>query len=127
MGTEASIVIKKIVPYLHRRGYSLDDNHYFAERAESEQERAAFVDILVKRSARSNKVLFLIEAKRDTARLNSNHRDQALRYGKVLLVPFVVTTNGAEFELFNVETEKKLKFNGSVIGKVPHYQNLDNA
>ena len=127
MATESSIVIKKIVPYLQHRGYNLDDNLYFGERALNEQEAAGFVDILVKRSPKSTKTLFLIEAKRDTAKLNARHRDQALRYGSVIDVPFVVTTNGAEFELYNVSTKKKLKFNGSVIGKVPHYQNLDNA
>ena len=71
MGTEAGVVIKKIVPYLQRRGYSLDDNLFFGERAEDEQERAGFVDILIKRGGRSPKVLFLIEAKRDTAKLNA--------------------------------------------------------
>jgi type I restriction enzyme M protein len=127
MATEASVVIKKIVPYLQRRGYSLENNLYFGERAQKEQEQAGFVDILVKRSSRSPRVLFLIEAKRDTARLTPKHRDQAIRYGRALNLPFVVTTNGAEFELYNVVTNKKLKFNGSVIGKIPHYENLDHA
>jgi type I restriction enzyme M protein len=127
MSTEASIVIKKIVPYLQRRGYSLDDNLFFGERAKREQERAGFVDILIKRSQRSPKALFLIEAKRDTARLNAKHRDQALEYGRSLKVPFVVTTNGSDVELYNVESGTKLKFNGSVIGKIPHYTNLDKA
>lgn len=127
MATEMTTVIKKIVPYLERRGYSLEDNMFFGERAENEQERAGFVDILIKRSARATTALFLIEAKRDSAKLNASHRAQALGYGEVLRVPFVVVTNGTEFELYNVATKRKLKVNGSVIGKVPRYTRLDNV
>lgn len=126
MPTEMNTVIKKITPYLQRRGYSLDDNLFFGERVENEQERVGFIDILVKRTARATRALFLIEAKRDTARLNASHRQQALNYGRTIQVPFVVTTNGTEFELYNVVTGKKLKVNGSVIGKVPRYTSLDN-
>lgn len=127
MPSEMNTVVKKITPYLQRRGYSLQDNLFFGERAENDQERAGFVDILVKRTARANKALFLLEAKRDTARLNASHRQQALNYGTVLEVPFVVTTNGTEFELYNVVTGRKLKVNGSVIGKIPKYTVLDNV
>lgn len=127
MSSEMNTVVKRITPYLQRRGYSLHDNLFFGERAESEQERAGFVDILVKRTARANKALFLLEAKRDTARLNVSHRQQALNYGRVLDVPFAVTTNGTEFELYNVVTGRKLKVNGSVIGKIPRYTALDNV
>jgi type I restriction enzyme M protein len=127
MASEMNTVIKKITPYLQRRGYSLDDNLFFGERAENEQERVGFVDILVKRTSRATRALFLVEAKRDTARLSASHRQQALRYGTVLEVPFVVTTNGAEFELHNVVTGRKLKVNGSVIGKIPRYTHLDNV
>lgn len=125
MPTEMNTVIKKITPYLQRREYSLDDNLFYGERAENEQERAGFVDILVKRSARATKALFLIEAKRDTAKLNASHRQQALEYGAVLKVPFVVTTNGTEFELYSVTTGRKLKVNGSVIGRIPRYTSLE--
>jgi len=127
MATEMTTVIKKIVPYLERRGYSLEDNMFFGERAENEQERAGFVDILIKRSARATTALFLLEAKRDSAKLNASHRTQALAYGEVLRVPFVVVTNGTEFELYNVTTKGKLKVNGSVIGKVPRYTRLDHV
>jgi len=125
MPTEISTVIKKIVPYLQRRGYSLDDNMFFGERAENEQESAGFVDILIKRSARATTALYLLEAKRDNAKLNVAHRNQALAYGRAVHVPFVVVTNGEEFQLYNVTTNRKLKVNGSVIGKVPHYHRLD--
>ena len=77
MATEMTTVIKKVVPYLQRRGYSLEDNMFFGERTESEQERIGFVDILVKRSPRSTKPLFVIEAKRDSAKLNASHRRQS--------------------------------------------------
>ena len=125
MATEMTTVIKKIVPYLQRRGYSLDDNMFFGARAENEQESAGFVDILVRRSKKAQKALFLVEAKRDTAKLGKPHREQALNYGKVLGVPFVVVTNGEEFELHNTVTRRKSKVNGSVIGKVPRYNQLD--
>jgi type I restriction enzyme M protein len=127
MATEMTTVIKKIVPYLQRRGYNLDDNMFFGARAENEQEKAGFVDILIKRSARANTALFLIEAKRDSAKLTAEHRRQALNYGKVIHCPFVVVTNGEEFELYNVGTGKKIKINGSVIGKVPLYERLDHV
>lgn len=127
MATEMTTVIKKIVPYLQRRGYNLDDNMFFGARAENEQERIGFVDILIKRSTRANSALFLIEAKRDSAKLTAQHRKQALDYGEVIHCPFVVVTNGEEFELYNVVTGKKIKVNGSVIGKVPHYQRLDHV
>ena len=127
MATEMSTVVKKIVPYLQRRGYDVDNNMFFGERAESEQQRAGFVDILIKRSAGATRALFLIEAKRDSAKLNAAHRKQALDYGSALRTPFVVVTNGEEFELLNVTTKRKLKVNGSVIGKVPHYDRLDGV
>jgi len=125
MATEMSTIVKKIVPYLQRRGYSLDDNMFFGTRAQNEQEQAGFVDILIKRSAKATKALYLIEAKRDSAKLNVKHREQALKYGNTIVVPFVVITNGAEFELYNVVTGRKLKVNGSVIGKAPAYHHLD--
>ena len=125
MATEMTTVIKKIVPYLQRRGYSLDDNMFFGERAENEQERIGFVDILVKRSNRAIQPLFVIEAKRDSAKLNASHRKQAIDYGKVLKCSLVVVTNGEDFELHNVTTGKRLKVNGSIIGKVPLYCRTD--
>ncbi len=76
-------------------------------------------------SAKATKALYLIEAKRDSARLNVKHREQALKYGNTIGVPFVVITNGLEFELCNVVSGRKLKVNGSVIGKVPAYHRLD--
>lgn len=127
MATEMTTVIKKIVPYLQRRGYNLDDNMFFGARAENEQERVGFVDILIKRSARAASALFLLEAKRDSAKLTADHRNQALAYGKVVRVPFVVVTNGEEVELHNVASGRKIKINGSVIGKVPHYDRLDHV
>ena len=101
MATEMTTVIKKIVPYLQRRGYSLDDNLFFGERAANEQEPVGFVDILVKRSPKATRPLFVIEAKRDSARLNASHRKQAIGYGKVLECSFVVVTNGEDIELRN--------------------------
>ena len=125
MATEMTTVIKKIVPYLQRRGYSLDNNMFFGERAENEQERVGFVDILVKRSPRATRPLFVIEAKRDSAKLNASHRKQAISYGRVLNCSFVVVTNGEDFELLNTATGKRLKVNGSIIGKVPPYSRID--
>ena len=124
MANEMTTVIKRIVPYLQRRGYSLEDNMFFGERADDDQERIGFVDILVKRSPRSTKPLFVIEAKRDSAKLNASHRKQAVNYGKRLDCPFVVVTNGEDFELHNVATSKKLKVDGSSIGKIPLYSRI---
>ena len=127
MATEMTTVIKKVVPYLQRRGYSLEDNMFFGERTKSEQERIGFVDILVKRSPRAAKPLFVIEAKRDSAKLNASHRKQAIGYGKSLECPFVVVTNGEDIELHNVTTRKRLKVNGSIIGKVPQYSRIETV
>ena len=127
MATEMTTVVKKIVPYLQRRGYSVEDNMLFGELAQSKQEQADFADILIKRNPGTSQALFVIEANRDRARLNAAHRKQAMRYGTDLSFPFAVVTNGERFELLDILTGSKLKVNGSIIGKIPHYSCLDSV
>lgn len=116
--SETETVIKRIVPYLQRRGYDLDSDLTFEDPVQlAETDRAGFVDILV-HCSRANPV-FLIEAKRDGTAIRAAHRKQALSYGTNKKVLLVAITNGTVFELLNVTTGKPLTINGSPINRIP--------
>lgn len=109
MATETTTIIKRIVPYLTRLGYSLQDDLFFEEAVKSEGGVTGFVDIEVRFKG---KLQFLMEAKRDTQKLNAKHREQVLDYGVARGVPFVVLTNGLVFEMHSVGTRKPLSLGG---------------
>lgn len=109
MGKETPTVIKKIIPYLMRLGYSVEDEMFFEESVKTKNKVTGFVDIEIHVQ---KKLAFLIEAKRDTLRIKDSHRKQALKYGKAKGVPFVVVTNGQTFEMLNVETKSPMSING---------------
>lgn len=109
MANETSTIIKKIVPYLTRLGYSLQDDLFFEETVKKDSRVKGFVDIEV-RSKR--KLQYLIEVKRDTQKINFQHRKQALDYGRGKKIPFVVVTNSLAFEILNVKTEKPISISG---------------
>lgn len=119
--TETETVIKKIIPYLQRRGYDIEKDLSFEVCRELE-ERKGFIDILV--TCGKKLPYFLIEAKRDGTKLHHQHRKQAINYGKSVKCLFVVVTNGKLFELLNTTTSKILKYNGSPLNRIPKKTDL---
>lgn len=123
--TETETVIKKILPYLQRRGYDLSTDLDF-ETAVSRTDRYSkgYVDILV--TAGKSKPLFLIEAKRISKTLTNKDRDQAISYGtsKDLKVPFVVVTNGIDIQCFNTKNSKRILWDGKAVDKIPTKEQL---
>lgn len=116
--SEAETVIKKIVPYLIRRGYDLEKDLFFQEPAHLNTiERKGFIDILIK--CGKSTPYFLIEAKRDGTKITTKHREQAIGYGKSIGCFFVAVSNGQVFELLNTNTAKLLKLNGSALNRIP--------
>jgi type I restriction enzyme M protein len=121
--SETETVIKRIVPYLLRRGYDLHSDMSFEEPTDLDTERRkGFIDISMN-CGRKNP-LFLIEAKRDGTKIYSKHRDQAIEYGASKRCLFVAVTNGQEFELFNVSSGRPLKLNGSAFNRIPSKDDL---
>jgi type I restriction enzyme M protein len=121
--SEAETVIKRILPYLLRRGYDTDKDMSFEDPvAIVGTARRGFIDILIT-CGRANPA-FLIEAKRDGTAINAKHREQALEYGASIGVLLVAITNGRNFELLNTTTKKPLMLNGSALDKIPSKKDL---
>lgn len=114
--SETETVIKRIVPYLQRRGYDLDKDLHFEEPTTGTA-RTGFIDIVVTCGRRS--AVFLIEAKRDGTKITAKHRKQALAYGEDTKCLLVALTNGQYFELLNVTTGQPLQLNGSPLNRIP--------
>ena len=108
MAKETTTIIKKILPYLNRQGYSIQEDLFFEEAVRKNDKVTGFTDIEVHIS---DKLLFLIEAKRDSQTINNKHRKQAIDYGKIKNVPFVVVTNGQTFEIWNPIKEEQIFIN----------------
>jgi type I restriction enzyme M protein len=123
--TETETVVKKILPYLARRGYELDIDFDF-ETAVTQTDRYSkgYVDILV--TLGKSKPAFLIEAKRISKQLAVKDRDQAIKYGKTteVNVPFVVVTNGIDIQCFNTKNGKRITWDGKAVDKVPTKEQL---
>lgn len=123
--TETETVVKKIIPYLQRRGYQVEKDFDF-ETAVSQSDRytKGYVDILV--TLGKKKPIFLIEAKRISKQLTSKDRDQAIKYGrsKDVDVPFVVVTNGVELQCFNTKNSKRINWDGKSVDKIPTSEQL---
>jgi type I restriction enzyme M protein len=116
-------IVKKILPYLTRKGYNIQNDISFEEPANSDvDERKGFIDILI--HCGKSSPYFVIEAKRDGTTINESHRKQALNYGESRKCLFVSITNGKNFELLNVTTKKKLKFNGYLYNRLPARSDL---
>src|SRR5438874_87392 len=97
--TETDTVIKRILPYLARRGYDVTEDIEF-ETATKHPERYSkgYVDLLVK--AGKTNPQFLIEAKRSSKTLTKLDAKQAIEYGQAHKVLFVVVTNGKDIQAF---------------------------
>ena len=116
--TETDTVVKRILPYLVRRGYdtALDCN-FEAETKHPERYSKGYVDILV--TCGKSKPQFLIEAKRSSKKLTKKDVKQAIDYGNAHSVPFVIVTNGRGIQAFNTSTKKPIKWNGKLVEKIP--------
>ena len=123
--TETETVVKKIFPYLERRGYDIkkDLDLETAVRV-TDRYSIGYVDILVNTGTKRPK--FLIEAKRIAKNLTSKDRDQAISYAKTkeIDVPFVVVTNGINVQCFNTKTKDRILWDGKSEEKIPTKEQL---
>ena len=116
--TEQETVIKKILPYLSRRGYDIvKDLDFETAVTKTNNYSKGYVDILV--TCGKPQPLFLIEAKRSSKTLSAKDRDQAIAYAKSLNVLFVVVTNGTDVQCFNTATSQPIRWNGRLSERVP--------
>lgn len=75
--SETETVIKKILPYLMRRGYDIDQDMTFEEPTADDGIGKGYIDILV---SLGKKKCFVIEAKKISKKLDNKDKIQALRY-----------------------------------------------
>jgi type I restriction enzyme M protein len=124
--TETDTVIKKVIPYLIRRGYDIATDIDFEAPAKREQRQAlGYVDLLI--NLGKSAPIFLIEAKRASKRLSDKDRTQALSYGKSHKVPFVVLTNGADIQCFNTFNGDLIRWDGKSAEKIPTKEQLKSV
>lgn len=116
--TETETVVKKVLPYLSRRGYDIQKDLDF-ETAVNTTDRYSkgFVDIIV--TGDGNKPAFLIEAKKSSKKLTTADRDQAISYAKDLKVFFVVVTNGNDIQCYNAKNKLPIRWNGKLSERIP--------
>ncbi|MBQ9609013.1 MAG: N-6 DNA methylase [Lachnospiraceae bacterium] len=128
INTETETVIKKILPYMKRRGYVIEQDFDF-ETAVSTTDRytKGYVDILVTLGKKTP--LFLIEAKRIGKNLTNKDRDQAISYArsKEIKVPFVVVTNGKDIQCFNTKNKQRIIWDGKRSDKVPSRSQVEKV
>lgn len=128
INTETETVIKKILPYMKRRGYDIEKDFDF-ETAVSTTDRytKGYVDILV--TLGKKRPLFLMEAKRIGKNLTNKDRDQAISYArsKDIKVPFVVVTNGKDIQCFNSKNKERIIWDGKRSDKVPSRSQVEKV
>jgi type I restriction enzyme M protein len=116
--SETETVVKRILPYLRRRGYDETKDFSFESQTEyADRYERGYVDILV--TCGQAHPLFLIEAKRISRAITKGDEQQALDYGKAKKVPFVVITNGREIRCLLTSTGRPVLWDGSLRGRVP--------
>lgn len=116
--TETETVIKKILPYLRRRGYDSEKDLDFETAVKiPDRYHKGYIDILVTCGGVMPK--FVIEAKKSSKTLTDKDRTQAVVYGTALKVPFVIVTNGTTIQCLNTNTKKSLLWNGQLEGFIP--------
>lgn len=123
--TETETVVKKIFPYLERRGYDIAKDLDFETGVKvTERYSKGYIDILVKAGKRRPQ--FLIEAKKIAKKLTASDRDQAISYARSaeIDVPFVVVTNGVEIQCFNSKTKNRIRWDGKSEEKIPSKDQL---
>jgi len=121
--TETDTVIKRILPYLARRGYdSSEDIEFETATKHPERYNKGYVDLLV--TGGKTAPQFLIEAKRSSKTLTRQDAKQAIDYGKAHKVLFVVVTNGKDIQAFNTATGEPIKWDGKLTEKIPTKEQL---
>lgn len=126
--TETETVIKKILPYLERRGYDvIKDLDFETPLTLTDSYSKGFVDVLVTLGKKTP--FFLIEAKRITKRLTEKDRDQAIKYAKSkdINVLFVVVTNGIDIQCYNVKNKQRILWDGKDLQKIPSKEQVLNV
>lgn len=123
MHSETDTVIKRILPYLTRRGYDVSSDIDF-ETATKHPERYTngYVDLLI--TCGKRKPQFLIEAKRSSKNLTAKDAKQAIDYGRANAVPFVIVTNGRDIRAYNTMTGEPIRWDGSLTEKIPNKDQL---
>lgn len=119
--SETETVIKKILPYLVRRGYDIDTDMKFESVTANDGINKGYIDILV---CIDNKKCFIMEAKKISKKLDAKDKKQALKYAKAENVPFAVLTNGINIFCFNTVTKDRITFDGEYIDKLPTKEEL---
>jgi len=114
--SETETVIKKILPYLERRGYDIETDMTFESVTANDGINKGYIDILV---SIGNKKCFIIEAKKISKKLDAKDKKQALKYAKAESVPFAVLTNGVNIFCFNTINKERIKFDGEYADKLP--------
>ena len=116
--TESETVITKILPYLRRRLYDPDNDFAYEESVNyPDCYDKGYADLVYNGGKKTPQ--FLIEVKRNLKKLTNQDRDQAIRYGKALKVPFVIVTNGNDIQVFNTKTKEAICWNGKAAQKIP--------
>jgi type I restriction enzyme M protein len=124
--SETDTVIKRILPYLRRRGYDIEkDIDFETSTKHPERYTKGYVDLLV--TCGQAKPIFLIEAKRTNKTLNAKDTKQAIDYGTAQKVQFVVVTNGHDIRCFNAKSGAPLKWDGRLIEKIPTRDQLKHV
>ncbi len=117
--SEASTIIKKILPYMKRKGYVPEKNLEFEVPVKDCKSRTSgAIDILV---TVDNQAVFLVEAKRSGKVFTEKDISQALDYATAqsIQVPFVVLTNGAIFRCYNSVTKKLITYDDGILDTIP--------
>lgn len=125
INTETETVVKKILPYLERRGYDITtDLDFETGVTTTDRYSKGYIDILV--TLGKKKPSFLIEAKKISKKLSTKDRDQALAYAnsKEINVPFVVVTNGNDIQCYNTKTKTRIQWDGKLTDKIPNREQL---
>ena len=118
ISTETETVIKKILPYLRRRGYDIEtDLDFETPVSKTDRYERGYADILL--LCGQPKPLAVIEAKRSAHRLTQKDREQALGYGKALGCLLAIVTNGSDIQCFNVSNNQAIRWDGHLTQKVP--------
>lgn len=124
--SETETVVKRILPYLRRRGYDeMKDLAFEAGATYTDRYEKGFIDILV--TCGQPNPLFLVEAKRISRSLTKKDQKQALDYGAGKRVPFVVVTNGRDVRALNTKTGDPIRWDGSLVGRIPTKAQLTKA
>lgn len=124
--SETDTVIKRILPYLVRRGYDPSSDIDF-ETATKHPDRytKGYVDLLM--TCGKAKPQFLIEAKRSSKNLTAKDAKQAIDYGRANSVPFVIVTNGKDIQAFNTKTGLAIRWDGTLSEKIPNKDQLSSV